>query len=153
MSITREEVTKAQAGWADTCVQIGKAFTQNEDFKALTEKLMLPLYDYANGQVLFKPTKVREVPFRDSADKALSYFVGGDIAEDGGFLLAPWASITFDNHQIVIQGDSAIAMGEYVFESASDGSFTKVEYTFGYRRDSSGALKIFLHHSSLPFNG
>merc|ERR1712107_751934 len=32
-----------------------------------------------------------------------------------------------------------------------DGKETKVEYTFGYFRDSEGQLRINLHHSSLPF--
>jgi hypothetical protein len=42
-------------------------------------------------------------------------------------------------------------MGEYYFTNANDGSVAKVEYTFGYKRASDGAVRIYLHHSSLPW--
>ena len=45
----------------------------------------------------------------------------------------------------------AIAMGNYYFTSAADGSKTKVEYTFGYKKNADGKVRIFLHHSSVPF--
>ncbi|CAE7600326.1 unnamed protein product, partial [Symbiodinium microadriaticum] len=32
-----------------------------------------------------------------------------------------------------------------------DGSKTKVEYTFGYKKNADGKVRIFLHHSSVPF--
>ena len=41
-------------------------------------------------------------------------------------------------------------MGEYYF-TGLDGSETKVEYTFQYRRAADGSLKIVVHHSSVPF--
>ncbi|MCX5744837.1 MAG: hypothetical protein NT062_20305 [Proteobacteria bacterium] len=44
----------------------------------------------------------------------------------------------------------AIAMGNVYFRDAK-GTEVKVDKTFGYRRDASGALKIVLHHSSLPY--
>eukprot|EP00438_Fugacium_kawagutii_P025856 Skav231411 [mRNA] locus=scaffold4039:104829:105053:- [translate_table: standard] len=43
-------------------------------------------------------------------------------------------------------------MGNYYFTSAADGSKTKVEYTFGYKKCQDGKVRIFLHHSSVPFN-
>ena len=43
-------------------------------------------------------------------------------------------------------------MGNYYFTSAADGSKTKVEYTFGYKKNSDGEVRIFLHHSSVPFS-
>ena len=42
-------------------------------------------------------------------------------------------------------------MGTYYFTSAADGSKTKVEYTFGYKKNADGKVRIFLHHSSVPF--
>ena len=42
-------------------------------------------------------------------------------------------------------------MGNYYFTSAADGSKTKVEYTFGYKKNEDGKVRIFLHHSSVPF--
>ena len=43
-----------------------------------------------------------------------------------------------------------MAMGNYFF-TGPDGKEVKVEYTFGYVKDSAGNLKINLHHSSLPY--
>jgi hypothetical protein len=42
-------------------------------------------------------------------------------------------------------------MGNYFFTEL-DGTEIKVEYTFGYIKDSDGRLKINLHHSSIPFS-
>ena len=39
------------------------------------------LYGYGRTNVLFKPTKAAEFPFRPSASEAMSYFVGGAAAE------------------------------------------------------------------------
>ena len=35
------------------------------------------LYGYGHSNVLFKPTKAAENPFRPTANEAMSYFVGG----------------------------------------------------------------------------
>ena len=98
-------------------------------------------------------------PFRPDASKAMSYFVGAKavsdgIAEDGGFAInggKGWSDVVFDNHQIDLNGNVAIAMGTYYFTGAADGSKTKVEYTFGYKKNADGKVRIFLHHSSVPF--
>ena len=34
-----------------------------------------------------------------------------------------------------------------------NGDITKVDKSWGYKQDSSGNLKIVLHHSSLPYEG
>ena len=89
----------------------------------------------------------------------MSYFVGckavqDSIAEDAGFAInggKGWSDVIFDNHQIVLSGNVAIAMGNYYFTSAADSSKTKVEYTFGYKKNADGKVRIFLHHSSVPF--
>merc|ERR1719359_2089128 len=89
----------------------------------------------------------------------MSYFVGeqnvkGGYEEDGGFAInggKGWADVVFDNHQIELLGDVAIAMGNYYFTCATTGDKTKVEYTFGYKRNSEGKLRLILHHSSVPY--
>merc|ERR1719502_2100910 len=48
-------------------------------------------------------------------------------------------------------GDTAIAMGAYVFTCDTTGEQSKVEYTFGYKRNADGKCRIFLHHSSVPY--
>ena len=100
------------------------------------------LYGYGHGNVLFKPTKAKDMQFRPEASQALSYFVGADavtggISEDHGFAInggKGWSDVLFDNHQIDLNGNVAIAMGNYFFASAEDGSISKVEYTFGYKK-------------------
>ena len=52
---------------------------------------------------------------------------------------------------VIIDGDSALAMGNYFF-TGPDGAEVKVEYTFGYKADGNGDLRIRLHHSSMPAN-
>merc|ERR1719331_2117461 len=91
----------------------------------------------------------------------MSYFVGaknvedGGIEEDGGFAIhggGGWSDVVFDNHQIDINGNTGIAMGTYDFTDATDGSKTTVEYTFGYKKNKDGKVRIFLHHSSVPYS-
>merc|ERR1711968_177908 len=74
--------------------------------------------------------------------------------EDGGFAInggKGWSKVVFDNHQITLKGNTAVAMGTYYFTDATSGSETKVEYTFGYERCEDGKPRIFLHHSSVPY--
>ena len=62
-----------------------------------------------------------------------------------------WSECIYDNHQVEIKNGVGIAMGNYYFTSAEDSSKTKVEYTFGYTRCDDGKVRIFLHHSSVPY--
>merc|ERR1711972_1045312 len=118
------------------------------------------LYGYGRSNVLFKPTKATAAQFRPTAEDAMSYFVGhkdveGGHTEDAGFAInggKGWSDVVFNNHQIELVGKVAFAMGNYYFTSAADGSVTKVEYTFGYKKNDDGKLRIFLHHSSVPYN-
>merc|ERR1712227_743437 len=89
----------------------------------------------------------------------MSYFVGcnavdGGYKEDGGFAInggKGGSSVKFANHQIDLNGETAIAMGTYYFTCATTGVVSKVEYTFGYKRNDDGRVRIFLHHSSVPY--
>eukprot|EP00928_Gymnodinium_smaydae_P014557 TRINITY_DN15352_c0_g1_i1.p1 TRINITY_DN15352_c0_g1~~TRINITY_DN15352_c0_g1_i1.p1 ORF type:complete len:185 (-),score=42.45 TRINITY_DN15352_c0_g1_i1:17-499(-) len=89
----------------------------------------------------------------------MSYFVGhqavkNGYTEDAGFAInggKGWSDVIFDNHKIELIGNVAIAMGNYYFTSAADSSRTKVEYTFGYKKYEDGEVRIFLHHSSVPY--
>ena len=62
-----------------------------------------------------------------------------------------WSEVVYENHQIVIKNGIGIAMGNYFFTCATTGSQAKVEYTFGYERCEDGKVRIFLHHSSVPY--
>lgn len=151
--ITAEEVTAAQTAWGEGIVAIGKVFTEEGDFKAAAENHINEFYAYGDDNtVLFKPTLTSKDQFRGNFDEALSYFIGTEGTEDGGFAIKPWTAVRWENEGTVTDGDSAMAMGNYYFTD-TDGNDTKVEYTFGYVRGADGKLKINLHHSSLPFAG
>jgi hypothetical protein len=150
------EIEQAQSDWADGIIQIGKTWQDQGDYQSLAHDFLKRhyAYDYECGTVLFKPTKVQDQSFRATLDSALSYFVGGNLefAEDNGFALVPWQSITFSNHGYYQHHDVATVMGHYEFTDQQKNK-TTVEYTFGYLVTMSGELKIFLHHSSLPYSG
>lgn len=148
--ITTEEVEAAQRAWGNGIVAISAAHKNGEDYRAAAAKHLDTLYNYDNGMVLFKPTLAAEDQFRGTYDEALSYFVTGMRAEDGGFAIKGWTNVRFENEGIVTDDDNAMAMGNYYF-TGPDGSVTKVEYTFGYTRDAEGNLRINTHHSSMPF--
>ena len=153
--ITAEEVAAAQQAWGEGIVTIGKSFTDEGDYTATAKEHIATHYAYGDGAtILFKPTLAAEDQFRGDADEALSYFVGTEGTEDGGFAIAPYTAVRWENEGTVIDedGDMAMAMGNYFF-TGTDGAETKVEYTFGYEKDEAGDLKIVLHHSSLPFSG
>jgi hypothetical protein len=159
-TITELEVFKAQADWGNAIKRISEVYLAGGDFVGAAGSAAGELYGYGHSKVLFKPTKAAEFPFRPTAGEAMSYFVGGKVVdggytEDAGFAInggKGWSNVVFDNHQVDLNGNTAIAMGTYHFTSAADGSETKVEYTFGYKKNEDGKVRIFLHHSSVPYS-
>lgn len=152
MSITEREIADAQRRWGEGIVGIGRVYLDKGDFKAAAERHIDELYGYGSGEVLFKPTKAVDQQFRLTKQGALSYFVGGDsdYPEDKGFATHPWTSVRFDNRGTVIEGNTALAMGNYYF-TTPEGDEVKVEYSFGYKKDDAEKLRIVLHHSSVPY--
>lgn len=150
--VTKEMVTAAQESWGNAIVAIG-ALKGSPDISAKTSEIIRSLYAFDKGDILFKPTKAAQAQFRPNHKAALSYFIGedSDFPEDGGFALQPWTNVRFENANIVLEADRAIAMGNYYFTDKATGGETKVEYTFGYKLIN-GKLMIDLHHSSLPYN-
>eukprot|EP00438_Fugacium_kawagutii_P003047 Skav229450 [mRNA] locus=scaffold397:277337:278987:+ [translate_table: standard] len=141
-SVSMEEVKAAQKAWADAIKKISKTYLDGGDYVTAAANAAGELYGYGHGKVLFKPTKAKDVQFRPEASQAMSYFVGAKAVKE---------AVQFENHQVELNGNVAIAMGNYYFTSAADGSKTKVEYTFGYKKTQDGKVRIFLHHSSVPF--
>eukprot|EP00756_Hemistasia_phaeocysticola_P053937 Hpha_TRINITY_DN29884_c0_g1::TRINITY_DN29884_c0_g1_i1::g.2953::m.2953 len=152
-AITEEEVKAVQRTWGEGIVDIGREKTEGGDYKGRALRLIDELYGFKQGPVLFKPTKARERQFRGDRSAALSYFVGGnpEFHEDKGFALQPWTAVRFENAEFHFSGNTATSMGNYYFTDTR-GLETKVEYTFGYLKHGSD-LRIFLHHSSLPYSG
>jgi len=162
-AISKSEVKNAQSAWASAIKSISKTYRDKGDYVAAATKAAGELYGYGHSNVLFKPTKASAAQFRPKAADAMSYFVGHSAVKDGfeedaGFAInggKGWSDVVFNNHQIELISNSniAFAMGNYIFTSAADGSKTKVEYTFGYKKNDDGQLRIFLHHSSVPYGG
>ena len=147
-----QEIEKAQEKWGNGIVKIGELKDTIKECRMFTLDFISKMYDYENGIVQFKPTKASEAQFRGDVKAALSYFIGSDsdFSEDSGFALNPWVNVDFENNSINIINNIAIAMGNYFFTD-NNGNKTKVEYSFVYKKNDQGDLKIILHHSSLPF--
>ncbi len=147
----KEKIIEAQKKWADGIIKMGELSSNRSSLEDFTINFLDEMYDFENNQLLFKPTKVSNIQFRNTKEMAISYFIGGEnreCNEDDGFALAKWKKITFDNVQIRIIDDLSFAMGNYYFENES--TRIKVEYSFGYKEVNS-SIKIFLHHSSIPY--
>merc|ERR1719238_1947708 len=161
-AVTTEEVEAAQKLWADSIASISKVYLDGGDYVAAAGDAAGKLYGYGQCDVLFKPTKATENPFRPTGEDAMSYFVGAEAmkndkykGEDAGFAInggKGWKSVHFDNHQIDLNGPTATAMGSYIFTCATTGDMVRVEYTFGYKRNADGKVRIYLHHSSVPYS-
>lgn len=150
-AITEAEIAAAQQAWGEGIVAIGAAYSAGDDYRAAAEAHIERFYAYDAHPVLFKPTLAADDQFRGDFDQALSYFVGGSIAEDNGFAIAPYTRVRWENEGSFIDTDSAMAMGNYFF-TTTEGVEVKVEYSFGYVRGDDGELDIVLHHSSLPYS-
>jgi len=149
--ITNQDVVNAEKEWGEAIVAIGKAYQEGKDYESVAAEAIERLYAYGLQEVLFKPTKAADQQFRPDKESALSYFVGGVVPEDNGFALHPWSKVRFGDQVIVVHGCDALAQGNYYFTDSKTEQETEVEFTFGYIRDDQGRLRIFLHHSSLPY--
>ena len=145
------DVESAQQAWGDGIVAIANAHTNDGDYVGIASNHINTLYAYQMGPVLFKPTLAAIDQFRPTFDTALSYFVASNNAcpEDKGFAIKGWINVRFENSDVIIDGKTALAMGNYFFTDPG-GVEVKVEYTFGYIEDDQGNLRIQLHHSSMP---
>jgi len=145
------DIDSAQKAWGDGIVAIASAHSNGEDYVSIARNHVETLYAYGFTNVLFKPTLAAIEQFRPNFESALSYFVASNNAcpEDKGFAIKGWTNVRFENSDVILGDSTALAMGNYFF-TAPEGDEVKVEYTFGYIVDSSGNLRINLHHSSMP---
>ena len=154
-TITDQELTEARSIWGDALIAISKAYDDSgiELARSVAEEAIDEAYGYDFGPVLFKPTMASgEQTFRPTKEGALSYFVGHDSGYplDGGFGIKGWREVTSETSASFIQGDIAMWMG-WVSFTDRDGNVTKVDKSWGYKKDEQGTLRIVLHHSSLPY--
>merc|ERR1719217_54941 len=156
------EVLEAQQLWADSIASISKVYAEKGDYVAAAGEAAGKLYGYGKTDVLFKPTKATKNPYRPTPESAMSYFVGAEAmnddkykGEDAGFAInggRGWSNVVFNNHKIDLNGPTAQAMGDYTFTDATSGDKVNVYYTFGYKRNDAGKVRIYLHHSSVPYS-
>merc|ERR1719238_1752558 len=105
--ISMAEVEAAQELWAGSIASISKVFLDGGDYVGAAAG---QLYGYGKSDVLFKPTKATENPFRPTAEDAMSYFVGAEAmkndkfkGEDAGFAInggKGWSKVVFRNHKV-----------------------------------------------------
>lgn len=152
-NITEEMVINAQKAWSEALLKISKTHAEGGDYKKVASDAIDAGYNYQNGIVLFKPTLTTgDQTFRLDKEGALSYFVGGNskYKNDTGFALKGWTRYITKNSGIILNGSSAISMGNiYLYDKK--GVETVVDKTWGFKMNEFGELKIVLHHSSLPY--
>jgi len=153
VSITEQDVLDAQKAWGEGIVKIGKVYLETGDYKTAALNHINEFYNYDQGSVLFKPTLTSQKQFRTDLEGALSYFVAGNenYTEDHGFAIKPWTKVRWENIGTKINGNIAVAMGNYYFTPEKGGEDVKVEYSFAYFKNEDGKLKIILHDSHLPY--
>ena len=156
MPITETELEQARTAWGDALIAIAYAYETDGivGARSVAEGVLDAAYGYNFGPVLFKPTLASgEKTFRPTRKGALSYFVGhdADYPLDAGFGIRAWRNVTSETAASFIEGDVAMWMG-WVTMTEQDGAITKVDKSWGYKKDAAGALRIVLHHSSLPYH-
>ena len=144
MAINETDVKLFVDSWKQGVLDIRNVYHNKGDYQEQASRFLKTHYLFETESVLFKPTLTREVIFRNSFDRALSYFVGGDIDEDKGFAIQEWKSINTDQINILIEDKLIIAMGVLSFKSDE---VLKVAFTF-ILKESNSVLKIKVHHSS-----
>lgn len=155
MPITEAELTQAREAWGDALIAISKTYEESgiDAARALANDVLDAAYGYNLGPVLFKPTLASgEKTFRPTKEGALAYFVGHDdnFPLDGGFGIKGWREVVSETSASFIEGDVGMWMGWVTFTD-KDGNVTKVDKSWGYKKDEEGTLRIVHHHSSLPY--
>ena len=153
--ITENELAHAREVWGNALVAVSKAFEEGgiESAHKVASDALDAAYGYNLGPVLFKPTLASgEYTFRPTKEGALAYFVGHseDYPLDGGFGIKGWRKVETQTSASFIEGDVAMWMG-WVSCIDKDGNVTKVDKSWGYKKDDDGTLRIVHHHSSLPY--
>ena len=133
--------------WKDGVIEIGRIHLEEGDYEKSAELFLSTHYAFDSEEVLFKPTFTKEVIFRNSKDLALSYFIGGEVAEDKGFALKPWEEIRLEELNIIEQDNLMVAMGTLNFKPLNLEENTLIAFTF-LLIDTDDSLKIKVHHSS-----
>lgn len=155
MPVTTDDLIAARKVWGAGKVAISKAYEEEgiDAARKVANAHLDAVYGYEFAPVLFKPTMAGgDQTFRPTQEGALAYFVGHseDFPLDTGFAIKGWRSMESITSAEFIEGDVALWMG-WVMLTDKDGNVTKVDKSFGYKKDDQGTLRVVLHHSSLPY--
>ena len=156
MTIIEEQLMQARLAWGNGMIAISKAYEESgiTEAKIIANDFLDDVYGFELGPVLFKPTLSGGAQtFRPTRDGALSYFVGHDptYPSDSGFGIKSWHEVRSETCAAFLDQDVAMWMGSVTLIS-KDGHSITVDKSWGYKKVKNGALKIILHHSSLPYN-
>jgi hypothetical protein len=151
--ITISDINSAQATWASGMYTIANTYQSGGNYSQAATNHVQNCYGFNEfTEVLFRPTTVDQQIFRNTADGAISYFIGGNTAfPDDRKVVNPLISIRFDNKFVKIEKNLAIVSGIYYFKNTENSPESVSEYTFAYAKNKKGALKIILHSSHKPF--
>ena len=155
MTINEEQLMQARLAWGNGMIAISKAYRELgiTEANVIANDFLDDVYGFELGPVLFKPTLSGGAQtFRPTKDGALSYFVGHDptYPSDSGFGIKSWHEVSSETCAAYFDQDVAMRMG-WVTLISKDGHSITVDKSWGYKKTENGALKIVLHHSSLPY--
>ena len=155
MTINENELADARVAWGDGMIAISKAYEKSgiDDATIVANEMLDQLYGFEFGPVLFKPTlSGGSQTFRSNKEGALSYFIGNNpkYPLDSGFGIKSWREVKSETSSIFVEENIAMWKG-WVTLTGKEGDQVKVDKSWGYKKTENGALKIVLHHSSLPY--
>ena len=134
--------------WKNGILSISESYKDKGEYEKEGLKFIKAHYLFEHENVLFKPTITKNILFRNDLNSALSYFVGGSIAEDTGFAIKPWKSIEIDEINNLFENNLIITMGVFNFSLNDTNELIRVVFTFILKSTQDG-LKIKVHHSSI----
>ena len=155
MTINENELADARVAWGNGMIAISKAYEKSgiDDATIVANEMLDQLYGFEFGPVLFKPTlSGGSQTFRSNKEGALSYFIGNNpkYPLDSGFGIKSWREVKSETSSTFVEENIAMWMG-WVTLIDKKGDRVKVDKIWGYKKTENGALKIVLHHSSLPY--
>lgn len=139
-----QEIAAAQELWSSGLMEIAAVAGSGGDCLAKAGEFVDRLYAFKNGPVLFKTftPATNMVNFANNRDQVMKYF--------GNPVVVALTGIRFENMCSITRGEHIFVRGNYHFTTAM-GTEADGEYVFGYERNPTGGLSIFLQHSSTPF--
>jgi len=111
--MTEQDIFKAQNLWSEGIIKMGQISDDRSSLELYVSDFLDRLYNF-DDQVLFKPTKAKDIQFRNDKNSAISYFIAGndrECNEDTGFALSNWSKITFENKDIILGEGTCYSYG------------------------------------------